>query len=185
MRGAFTFNKTVIGHKHILKNLPCEDFSLSFSDEYGMFDIAIVADGHGDPSCFRSSKGSQFATSVAKDCLIEFALLWGERIGELKELLESQRNRTLVIKNLTDAILHRWHELLREDLEVHPITEEEYLAAGTTADLYRAGKKLEHIYGTTLIAVLRVFDLLFLIQQGDGRCDVVTFSTHLSSHGIG
>ena len=37
---------------------------------------------------------------------------------------------------------------------------------------YDRGERLEHIYGTTLIAGLLTESYLLLIQQGDGRCVV-------------
>lgn len=47
MKQAYTFHKTVRGHLHIVREIPCEDFSDSFSSEDGKFHIAVVADGHG------------------------------------------------------------------------------------------------------------------------------------------
>lgn len=172
MRGAITFNKTVIGYKHIQKNIPCEDYSDSFSDEFGLYDIAIVADGHGDPACFRSKVGSMMAVNTAMLCLKEFACCWTNDLGSFRNAMHSQRERSNMIKNLTDAIISQWYEQIHEDLSSNPISEEEYSLSEKMADIYRSGERVEHIYGTTLMAVLRLADYLILIHQGDGRCDV-------------
>ena len=172
MRGAITFNKTVIGYKHIQKNIPCEDFSASFSDAYGLCDIAIVADGHGDPSCFRSQSGSMMAVNSAMRCLKEFASCWVNDLGTFRDNISSLKERDGMIKRLTDAIISNWYEKIQSDISENPISEEEYLMAGDMANLYRTGERVEHIYGTTLMAALRLVDILILIHQGDGRCDV-------------
>lgn len=73
MSKVYTFNKTTIGHLHVMREIPCEDYSLSYSDESGRYHIAIVADGHGSEECFRSSVGSKAVCEVALAYLKEFA----------------------------------------------------------------------------------------------------------------
>ena len=172
MRGTITFNKTVIGYKHIQKNIPCEDYSDSFSDEFGLYDIAIIADGHGDPACFRSKIGSMMAVNTAMLCLKEFACCWSNDLGSFRNNMHSQRERSNMIKNLTDVIISQWYEKIYEDLSNNPISEEEYLLGEKMADIYRSGERVEHIYGTTFMAALRLADYLILLHQGDGRCVV-------------
>ena len=174
MRGTIAFNKTVIGHKHVVKSIPCEDCSGSYSDNYGLYDIAIIADGHGDPSCFRSQKGSEFAVDVALKCLREFADCWCVELGAFRDAMQSPRERTAIITNLTNTIVSRWYDKIHFDMEEdqNPLTEEELASAGQMAEKYKNGDRVEHIYGTTLIAAIRLIDYLILIQQGDGRCDV-------------
>jgi len=69
----YVFNQTVQGYLHIVKNTPCEDSSFSFSDDNDCFYIAVVADGHGSSSCFRSKSGSAFAADIAFRNLKKFA----------------------------------------------------------------------------------------------------------------
>ena len=73
MNQMYTFHKTVRGYFHEMNGIPCEDASESFSAENDKYHIAIVADGHGSNSCFRSKTGSQIAVKVALECLQEFA----------------------------------------------------------------------------------------------------------------
>jgi len=58
---------TTIGHTHILRAWPCQDFSASFSDD--RIAIAAVADGHGADLHFRSATGSQVAVETAVELL--------------------------------------------------------------------------------------------------------------------
>lgn len=198
----YAFHKTVMGYLHKKKDIPCEDSSDSFfvqnADERKQFYIAVVADGHGDTACMRSKTGSKKAVEIAIDCLKEFAesVVNAEQgtdstqesdeykgYRSIVDMLENAaaygRNakdtlKARVPESLTNAIVSRWHQFVNEDIRVNKLTdtEEEMAQASRYADAYREGRRLEHIYGTTLIAALMLPDYLLLIQQGDGRCDV-------------
>lgn len=171
-----TFNKTVQGHLHIRKNVECQDASISFSEEDGRYYIAIISDGHGDSACLRSARGSKFVVDIAKNALIDFAELILDENGDLKPEyvadMESPTQRKYRIKQITDIIVSKWYQAISDDLSNDPLTEEDFEKVGDWSDAYRSGKRLEHIYGATLIAALRIKDYMILIQQGDGRCDV-------------
>lgn len=81
-------------------------------------------------------------------------------------------DKEVLIRKLTDSIVFKWNKAVKEHFAVHPFTEEEFKLAGEYAEEYRRKMHIEHAYGTTLIASLRVKNFLILIQQGDGRCDV-------------
>lgn len=173
MDQVFTFHETVRGHLHVMNEFPCEDSSSSFSAENGRYHIAIVADGHGSKSCFRSDYGSKVATEVALECLQQFAeaTLASEELEErfYKDIFSNPRYRHMTIRRLTDTILAEWHDRVLEDYKNNPPTLEEM---GESAAEYQNGKTPAHIYGTTLIAVLKIPQCLILLHQGDGRCDV-------------
>lgn len=161
----YTFHQSVQGHLHVLRDLPVQDASASGSDEAGRFQIAVVADGHGDPACVRSAAGSVTAVETAKACLLCFAreMLEGETaMGEppAMDALSIRKYRDAALKRLTDSIVSRWYAAVHQDAAEDPLPEEalEYGVA--------------HAYGTTLIAALRLPDYLVLIQQGDGLCVV-------------
>ena len=173
MNKVFAFNRTTRGHLHIMREIPCEDFSASFSSDDGRYYIAVVADGHGSASCFRSSTGSRIVTEVALDCLKEFAnaCLETEDIENrfYKDIFSNPRYRQMTIKQLTDTIVANWHDKVLEDYENNPPTPEEL---GPYAEQYKDGNRFEHIYGTTVMAALLLPSCLVLIHQGDGRCNV-------------
>ncbi len=173
MDQVFTFHETVRGHLHVMNEFPCEDSSSSFSAENGRYHIAIVADGHGSKSCFRSDYGSKVATEVALECLQQFAeaTLASEELEErfYKDIFSNPRYRHMTVRRLTDTILAEWHDRVLEDYKNNPPTLEEM---GESATEYQNGKIPAHIYGTTLIAALKMSQCLILLHQGDGRCDV-------------
>lgn len=182
MGSFYAFNTTVEGYLHQKKNLSredisCEDASESYSDENGRFQIAVVADGHGDPACMRSAAGSRRAVEIAVECLKEFAKsVTEEESSEEYESIAKQltvgKTGKRVMQQLTNTIISRWHSFVDADLCENPLTQEEKEKAGRYAEVYRRGDRLAHAYGTTLIAALRTPDFLMLLQQGDGRCDV-------------
>ena len=69
----YTFHKTVQGYRHIQEEIPCQDSSISFNSPDRGYQIIALGDGHGDPACHRSDRGSAFAVKIAKECLENFA----------------------------------------------------------------------------------------------------------------
>lgn len=171
----YEFHQSVTGYLHERKGIGCEDWSESENGRggKGQFYIAVVADGHGDPACMRSGVGAKMAAEVAKNQLSEFArtALCEEDENSIKGQLESGRHRD-ILKRLIDNIVSEWIKKVDADLKENPLTEEELNQAGSYADAYREKEELRHIYGTTLLAALKLPDYLILLQQGDGRCVV-------------
>lgn len=176
------------GHLHINKGIPCEDYSLSYSDRDGRFHIAVVADGHGDPACMRSADGSKFVAEIALDFLKDFAKAAfipesAQFTSDFAENMKTSKYQDRLVRQLMNAIIARWYQRVQEDLEENPLTEEEPEIADSNFNMreaYRRGERLEHAYGTTLIAALCIREnYLILIQQGDGRCDVFYEDGHV------
>ena len=178
MTSLFTFNKTVRGYNHIRKDIPCEDYSDSYTDEKDRFRIITVCDGHGDSACLRSAFGAKALTEVTMEALKQFAEVLAseeENVAggqPMHEQMDRRRTADIMIRRLTDSILMKWYDVIFKDLEEHPLTAEEIEEAGRYRDRYATGERLAHVYGTTLITALWMDRYLLLIQQGDGRCDV-------------
>lgn len=164
----FTFHDTVIGYRHINEEIPCQDSSTSYAADDGSFQVIAVGDGHGDPACHRSANGSEFAVSVAEKCLVEF----GKAIVAGDMDFSSPRQRRECIEQLTNTMISKWNGAIRNDLLENEVNDEDLNEAGLYEAAYREGRRLEHLYGTTLIAALKVSHYFVLIHQGDGRCDV-------------
>lgn len=173
MSQIYTFHKSVRGQGHINRNLPCEDSSASYSSEDSRYHIAIIADGHGQQKSFRSKFGSQTAVDVTLECLKGFAeATLGTSEGEARfyqDILNNPRYRQMTIRQLTNTILANWSDRIFEDYASNPPSEEEL---GDYAEYYQNQENIPKIYGTTLIAALRLPKCLVLLHQGDGRCDV-------------
>jgi len=195
MRDYSVFHKTVRGYFHMSRQLPLEDASASYAEECeggGAFYIAVTADGHGDPACTRSASGAQMAVNAAMDCLKEFArevlsepaspadlsirdklLLAKPSSGQRRTLA---RQSQIILRRLTDMIISRWYSALDADIEANRFSNQELAKAGISsedcADADMRIRAYAHAYGTTLLAALMLPELLILIQQGDGRCEV-------------
>lgn len=178
MDNLVVFSATTQGFLHMKKDIPCQDASGCYVDPKGRFVAIAVADGHGDPTCVRSDRGSALVVDAALDCLRLFGescLSAGEdsKGARLIDELRIPGHSDDVIRRLTDALLARWYEAAMEDLNREPLTSEELERASSYAAFYSNGQELEHAYGTTLIAALYVGDNLLLLQQGDGRCVIL------------
>lgn len=164
-----TFHKTVRGYLHIMKGISCEDSSASLSVD-GKYHIAVIADGHGDPLCFRSDIGSRIAVDTALSCLQEFAetVVTSPEVENrfYRDMFSNPRYSQMTLRQLTDTILAKWNDgILKDYKENLPSPEELLEGVGT-------GSRIAHIYGTTCLAALMLPSCLLLLHQGDGRCDV-------------
>ncbi|MGN0362314.1 MAG: protein phosphatase 2C domain-containing protein [Bilifractor sp.] len=92
--------------------------------------------------------------------------------NDIRDLLQPRTAGT-ELKRLTDTMLMLWRMKCQDDLHEAPLTDAELEAAGMYADYYTQGSELAHAYGTTLIAALMTQEALILLQQGDGRCEVI------------
>ena len=163
-----TFCGTARGSYHILRGIPCEDASASFSDEKQGYYIAAVSDGHGDSKCFRSKDGSRFAIDVIIEVLKEFArYVIHDGITPL-----DLANDSFIIRHLTDTIVAKWYDTVIMDFRKSPMTTEEKTIIGEKKIDQISDDEILHFYGATLIAALWLPNMLVLLQQGDGRCDV-------------
>ena len=162
----FTFSETARGSSHKKRGIECEDASASFASTDGKYFIAAAADGHGAESCFRSSTGSKLAVSSALDCLKDFAgaVLESEDTEQefYDDIFSALREQKTVLRQLTDRITALWSDRVLQDCQQHPLPPE-----------YAAESQKLHVYGTTLIAALRLPSCLVMVHQGDGRCEVI------------
>lgn len=165
-----------IGASHIRHNMPCQDFGLVKETEN--YKVFAVSDGHGDPSCFRSDRGSRFICETVIEILPSFI----ESITKENStyLLYDLDEKTL--KQLSTSIIGNWLCKIEEDTMMDPITSEVILSfesktnkhIGTQiAEDYKHNVRVERAYGCTLIAGILTNDFLFLVHHGDGRCIVV------------
>lgn len=157
------------GSDHIKHNMPCEDFGLVH--ETDLCSVFAVADGHGDSNCPRSQFGSETACRIAVAEMEKFCEDIGNNEWDSRLLTEGKDSEGLV-RQLVTSIVAKWVKTVNEDLISAPLTETEKAGCGRYLERYEKGERLEHIYGTTLIAALLSESYLLLIQQGDGRCVV-------------
>lgn len=170
----YSFCQTARGLSHVERGTPCEDASLAYADASGAFHAIAVADGHGDFRCFRSQTGAAFAVEIAVDALKEIAMETlslpdANRERFFYDMFTNPRYQLMEFRRWTDAILSRWTERVRADYADRPPEPDDL---DCLPPVLRAPEWIPHIYGSTLIAALWLPPALFLVQQGDGRCDV-------------
>ena len=174
MNRSYAFHKTVRGYNHGNRNLPTEDYSDSFSSEDGTYYMIAVADGHGSKSCFRSNRGSKFAVECAISALKKFADMYLESDNMKKQLahnlISNPRQRDQIIRQLTDSVIAEWYDKVLDDFSNDPPTHQAYVDAGIVRENEMRISVIAHIYGSTIMAALKISDIYLLLQQGDGRC---------------
>ena len=172
-----SFAHTVVGFSHKKRGTVCQDASRVHAAPDGTWHIAAVSDGHGDPTCPRSDKGSRMAVDAACETLAAFA--GGVDIPDvtgrtLREDLRVSARRATAIRRLTDSLIFTWRNMLMADFGENPLTDEEIALVGPEAAArYAHGEGVEHLYGATLICALWLDGLLILLHQGDGVCRVL------------
>ncbi len=163
------FSMTVIGASHIKSGTVCQDFSLSF--ELPDRKISVVCDGHGGADYFRSDRGSRFAAEVFTECMKD-----PDVISVLSAAV-TQKQQSARIEQLIKSIIARWNELIEQDINEHPFTEDELSGVSEKArKRYEAGQRLQSAYGTTLIGIMLTEDFWIGLQIGDGKCVAVSES---------
>ena len=202
MNGYRSFAVTVIGGNHIKDNpdnAVCQDFS-NFCDDDDDVSITVVADGHGDSSCFRSHLGSRFAvacvTQGIKDFVKEHVALFPKKQSKFwllrylpKQAIPPAPSRKefekLIREKLIKYIVASWNKAVGEHYEKNPFTSEEL---EKVSEKYRkrfedsqqmfldkgsAGEGISKAYGTTLIAAAITPHYWFGFHIGDGRFTVL------------
>jgi len=180
MKGYRSFAITVQGVYHIKNGIVCQDASAHYDDE-GV-SIAVVADGHGDPTCFRSDRGAAFAVECATTGIRQF-------VKEQEALFrppspQSENNKSappsrselekLLREKLIIQIVTSWNTLVMEDHRKYPFRSEEMEKADVNyRKLYESGEAVKEAYGTTLIAAAITPRYWFGLHVGDGRFSVL------------
>jgi Protein phosphatase 2C len=131
--------------------------------------ILAVADGHGDPVCARSDRGSRFAVDSAIEALTDW----------IKSASGSEASLRSSAAGLPQRILDDWHAMVASDLEENPPTEREIApAAPAKAELIE--RSTDILYGSTLVAAAVNDRLAVYIQIGDGDLLVVAADDSVS-----
>lgn len=166
------FSEHVIGQSHVRLGMDCEDYSIHFSDPEGRYAIAAICDGHGDPRCFRASKGARFGCETIVDVLKRFFELYYDEDSD-NRFSKLIKNKLFVIKRVKTAFVSEWNRRVDQDLFDNPIQNDELAPLDTpeyrsAMQQYSEGKLRSNIYGATLLAVAICNDFHISIHIGDG-----------------
>ncbi len=166
------FHGHVQGASHEASGKVCQDYSgtREMRGERGDAYIAAVADGHGDPVCRRSDRGSALAVRVALDTMEALArtylnsdvVTW----QELRMLLLDDEDANGYKRKIATRIVSDWCAAVYGDYLADPI--EDFVQAMEEADEDWRKKVMRKLYGTTLVCAMLLPDLSVFVQQGDG-----------------
>lgn len=164
------FSHKARGASHIERNIVCQDAAVYYCDD--KFGIAVVSDGHGSSSHFRSDIGSEIAVRETVGALKEFIEREKEYIKKIFPQTHDesikQKNRYDALKQLESNIIYRWNEAVCCHFDENSITEDELARCNN-----KIPEKIERIYGATLIAAVMTKKYWFAFQIGDGACVTV------------
>ena len=177
------FNRSTIGESHIADKKPCQDYSLSYISESGI-SIAIVSDGHGGKSYFRSQIGSETACHVAKECLESFVnnvdkslyAVEGKEGVKILPLTAIEHPGKIVqseeqLRQLSKSIIHKWRQEIDKDAKERELTEWEISNATEEDRAQLSNDKTRYrAYGCTLMAFVTTPDYWVALHLGDGKC---------------
>ncbi|MCL2185139.1 MAG: protein phosphatase 2C domain-containing protein [Treponema sp.] len=190
-----SFAVTVTGISHTKKGLVCQDDSAFYEDKD--VSITVVADGHGDSSCFRSDLGSKFAVKCTLDGIKDFVKAQKKLFKDGKLPTEEEFNEILR-KQLITAIVKSWNMEVSGHYEKNLFTEEDFESVESEKyrNRYREAQQIfteqkssgsglltnineasvpsiSKAYGATLIAAAITPDYWFGFHIGDGRFTVL------------
>jgi serine/threonine protein phosphatase PrpC len=142
------------GAAHVVAGLPNQDAAAASPlDQYGA--AAAVADGHGHPRHFRSSRGSRLAVAVACEAAQDLT-------GSIDRFTAASRIEDETRAVLVPAITERWRAAVSRDLDAEPFTPAQEASRAATGD------DAVIAYGSTLLLAVVWRQWLVLAQIGDG-----------------
>lgn len=168
--GLLAFHSCHQGESHIKIGKVCQDYAYSrMGDRYA---VAIVSDGHGSNSYFRSDRGSRLAVEATRESIEYFMRNFLKQKSSERSL--SLYSKDDLMRQLETAIICNWRAKIDEDHKLNPFTEEEFRLL-TPEECKQLKENPEErfvkAYGATLIAVVVYLDhFWFGLHIGDGKC---------------
>lgn len=182
------FNHSCIGASHKTTGKPCQDSSVYYSDETSGIHIAIVCDGHGGDSYFRSDRGSRFLAEITRGTILEFVKGTPSEIFSTDCLVQAESNvhpdkyrvQDSALNHLFSSIIYRWQEAIERDALMEPLTPEELQdVKPELIKTFQEGKGIEKAYGSTLMAYFQTAEYWVAFHIGDGHCIMFTEDGHI------
>lgn len=144
------FAATQMGSTHRLRGLPNQDAHGVGSS--GGSVAAVVADGHGHRSHFRSGDGSHIAVQTFLELFSQLP----------PDDLDAEALRRALL-DLSAPLVRQWRQRVVEDSLARPFLDDEAQWLGGDSEQDRVVA-----YGSTVVAVVATADALGFLQLGDG-----------------
>jgi hypothetical protein len=172
MKAYKSFAVTVLGGSHEKSGLVLQDASDFYND--GIVSIAVVADGHGDSSCFRSDRGAKFAVACTVKGIQQFVKDNEALFGFFKKPPSHRELEELLREKLIKQTVASWNMLVMADYQKNPFKEQELENVSEKYHKrYEEGENINKAYGTSLITAAITPWYWFAYQIGDGRFTVL------------
>jgi len=176
MQGYRAFAVTVQGGSHIKDNTVCQDASNWYEDS--LVSVAVVADGHGDSSCFRSDSGAKFAAACATEGIKQFVkeheALFKQSIIKKHDPPSHRELEKFIREKLIKQIVASWNSVVMDHCQKNPFKEQEMEKVSEKyRKRYEEGENISKAYGTSLIAAAITPWYWFGFHIGDGRFSVL------------
>lgn len=165
-------SETVRGTSHERAGTPNQDAIVCTTRDQDRVVIAAVADGHGSRKCFRSDRGSRFATAAANRALDELAAAYIAGDGGTPPPSTTAELHQFVQSDMLRRIVNYWRHDVDRDLVGEPISATE-LEPLSPSDQEAVSGNAFAAYGTTLVAALLTPSHAVYLQLGDGDILVV------------
>lgn len=171
------FNHTCQGESHKSTDKECQDYSLTWQDEERGITIAIVCDGHGGDSYFRSATGARLAAEIT---LAQSRLFLSDIDASLfiscpftavgtQDTLEEESRLNNVMRRLFASIYSLWRTAITEDGQRELTEWEKEHVEPKYIDLLNDEQRIVKVYGCTLMAYVCTKDFWFAFHLGDGK----------------
>jgi len=120
----------------------------------GAGSFAVISDGHGSRTCFRSAEGARQAVLITDELL---------RTRRMQDMLREHQGMRLVAQE----IIRQWRNSIMGHLKKHPFFPEE---TDSLDKQQRAllGRNAFVAYGATLLVACALDSEIFFLQLGDG-----------------
>ena len=172
------YNYSCQGDSHKATNKECQDYSRTYVDKEKGIYIAVVCDGHGGDTYFRSAVGAKAAADITITNVLEliredgknlFANMPFTQVGILDTIAE-QDNLDISMRRLFAKIYIQWRNAILEDAK-RPITQWEIENVKPEhLQILQDSERIVKAYGCTLMTYAQTPDYWFAFHLGDGKC---------------
>lgn len=172
-----SFNHSCQGESHKSTGKECQDYSLAYHDEEHGVTIAVVCDGHGGDSYFRSAVGARLAAEITVRQIRQFladidsGLFVGipfTAVGT-QETIEAESKLNGVMRRLFQSIYVLWREEITKDGQRGLTEWEEEHVEDKYRSLLWDEQRIVKAYGCTLMASVITKDYWLAFHLGDGK----------------
>lgn len=176
------FNHSCQGESHKAFNKECQDYSLTWQNEDKNITIAVVCDGHGSDSYFRSAVGARLAVEITKEQLLQFIidvdssttlqeLFVGQRFTAIgiQKTVELENKLNSVMRRLFESIYSLWREAITKDGQRELTDWEKEHVETKYISLLDDNEHVVKVYGCTLMAYVCTSKYWFAFHIGDGK----------------